>query len=281
MKIKALAVLFFFNAIAWSVVFDLSSNNNLELIFFDVGQGDSAFIETPEGYQVLIDGGPDSIVLEKLANQIPFWDRTIDLIILSHPEVDHLTGLLEVLKRYRIKNILWTGVLRNTAEFKEWDRLIQEEKEQDGAKIIIAKAGERISGDLLIEVLHPFEDWEGKELKDSNQSSLVVRFVFGKNSFLFTGDVLDFQEREMILRQVNLDADVLKISHHGSKTSSSEEFLEKVSPFLAVISSGLDNSYGHPHKEVLASLEKYGINILRTDKQGDIKIISDGNNLNY
>lgn len=270
-----LLVLSLANFFAWNVIFDLGGDGNLKLVFFDVGQGDSAFIKTPEGSQILIDGGPSPAILEKLAKEMPFWDRTIDLIILSHPEADHMTGLLEVLKRYKVKNILWTGVVRDTSEFKEWQKLIKEER----AKIKIAKAGEGVSvGKTHIEVLHPFEDWEGKELKDSNFTSAVVRLVFGETSFLFAGDALSFQEREMVLRGVNLDSDVLKAGHHGSKTSSSEDFLEKISPSLAVISAGRDNSYGHPHQEVLARLEKYGINVLRTDQNGDIKIISNGKN---
>ncbi|MDO8424330.1 MAG: ComEC/Rec2 family competence protein [bacterium] len=263
------------NFFAWGAVFDLNREGNLKLVFFDVGQGDSAFIETPKGHQILIDGGPSPVVLEKLANEMPFWDRSIDLIILSHPEEDHMAGLIEVLKRYKVKNILWTGVVRDTPEFKEWQRLIGLE----GAGIKIAKAGQKIFlGNVLVEVLHPFEDWKGKKLKDSNFTSVAVRLVFGENSFLFPGDAYSFQEKEMVLRQEVLDSDVLKAGHHGSKTSSSEEFLEKVSPSFVVISSGRDNSYGHPHPEVLARFEKYGINVLRTDQEGDIKIISNGKN---
>lgn len=260
--------------VVWSIVISNSRESNLKMAFFDVGQGDSAFVEAPEGYQILIDGGPDSAVLEKLAKIMPFWDRTIDLIVLTHPEADHLTGLLEVLERYEVKNILWTGVVRDTAEYREWRELILKE----GAEIRIAKAGQSISlGDRAkIKVLHPFENWEGKEARDSNYTSLVLRLDFGDNSFLFTGDAYSFQEKEMILRGVALDSDVLKVGHHGSKTSSSEEFLEKVSPQFAVVSAGKGNSYGHPHSEVLERLEKYGIKISRTDLEGDIKIISNG-----
>lgn len=273
-----LFVLLAANFVVWPVIIFDSERGSLEVVFFDVGQGDSTFVETPEGYQILIDGGPSPIVLEKLAREMPFWDRTIDLMILSHPEADHMTGLLEVLKRYRVENILWTGVVRQTDEFMEWQKLIGEE----GAEIKIAKAGENVSvGKALIEVAHPFEGWEGKELKDSNFTSVVVRLVFGENSFLFTGDAYNFQEREMILRGVNLDSDVLKVGHHGSKTSSSEEFLQKVSPQLAVISSGRGNSYKHPHREVLDRLEKYGIKISRTDFEGDIKIISNGKSYGF
>lgn len=273
-----LGFLVFSNLIAWITVFDLVKVRFLEVIFFDVGQGDAGFIETPQRHQILIDGGPGSVILEKLGKSMPFYDRTIDLIILTHPEFDHLSGFNEVLKKYRVENILWTGIVRDTAEYKEWKKLIEEEK----AKIFIAKAGQKILWESetnnYMEVLYPFENLEGKVLEDSNNTSIISKLVFGENSFLFTGDSYKDLERDLIEKGANIDSDVLKIAHHGSKTSSSEEFIAKVSPEIAVISVGRENKYGHPHQEVLDTLTKYGIRILRTDENGDIKIISDGKN---
>ena len=209
---------------------------------------------------------------------MPFYDRTIDLIILTHPEFDHLSGLNEILKKYKVSNILWTGIVRDTAEYKEWKKLIEEEK----AEIFIAKAGQKILWESetnnYMEVLYPFENLEGKVFEDSNNTSIISKLVFGKNSFLFTGDAYKNVEGELINKKAEIDSDVLKVSHHGSKTSSSEEFIKSVSPQIAVISAGIGNKYGHPHQEVLELLEKYDIKILRTDKDGDIKIISDGKN---
>ncbi|MEK9134944.1 MAG: ComEC/Rec2 family competence protein [Patescibacteria group bacterium] len=272
-KAGILAVLFLVNLFAWLGVYDSNKHKFLEVNFFDVGQGDSIFIETPQRQQILIDGGPSSAILEKLRKEMPFWDRTIDLIILSHPEKDHMSGLLDVLKRYKVENILWTGVVRDTAEYKEWERLIKEE----GAKIIIAHADQRLSLSerLSLLVLSPFENLEGKVFKDSNNTSIVAKLTFGENSFLFTGDITKSVEKELI----SIDSDVLKVSHHGSKTSSGDEFIKEVSPEIAVISAGKNNSYGHPHQEVLDVLNKYDINILRTDINGDIKIISNGNDI--
>ena len=270
-----LGVLFFTNILAWLVVFDLAKAQFLEVNFFDVGQGDTVFIETPQRHRILIDGGPSSIILEKLSKEMSFWDRTIDLIILTHPEADHLSGLNEVLKRYKVENILWTGIVRDTAEYKEWLKLINEGK----AKIFLAKTGQKISTrNILVELLFPFENLEGEEFKDSNNTSIVGKLVFSDISFLFTGDIYKEVEKELIDGGVDVDSDILKISHHGSKTSTSEEFLKEVSPEIAVISVGKNNSYNHPHQEVLEVLSKYGINVLRTDEQGDIKIISDGKN---
>ena len=133
--------LIFLNILTGIVVFDLSKVQFLEVNFFDVGQGDAIFITSPKGHQILIDGGPGSAILEKLAKEMPFWDRTIDLVILTHPERDHMNGLLEVLKNYQVENILWTGVVRDTQEFKEWARATAEEK----ANIVIAQNGQKIT----------------------------------------------------------------------------------------------------------------------------------------
>jgi len=264
------------NIFAWTVVFDLRQSKFLEVNFFDVGQGDAIFIETPERHQILIDGGPDSTILEKLGAEIPFWDRTIDLVILTHPEEDHLSGLIGVLKRYKVENILWTSVLHAAPEYDEWNRAI----ENEGAKIQIAKAGQKIfwskSPEDFIEILYPFENLSGQDFKDVNDTSVVSRLVFGEKSFLFPGDIFEKAEGEILNRGVEVNSDVLKVAHHGSKTSSSSQFLAEVSPEIAVISLSKDNKYGHPHQETLEKLKNYGIRILRTDQDGDIKIISDG-----
>ncbi len=269
-----LGVLFSLNILAWIAVYNLSQSQLLEVTFFDVGQGDAIFIETPQNHQILIDGGPNSTVLERLGDEMPFWDRTIDLIILTHPEHDHISGLIEVLKRYKVENILWTGVLRDTSEYKEWQELIREE----GAQITIARAGQQINGgSASIKILYPFESLDGRTVSNTNNTSITARLVFGENSFLFTGDAYKSVERQLLDQAI--DVDVLKVGHHGSKTSSAQEFIEKVSPDIAVIQCGKDNRYGHPSPETLEILEKYGINIFRTDLDGDIKILCSSQSL--
>ena len=264
--------LFCLNILAWVAVYEVSQPRFLEVNFFDVGQGDAIFIETPQRHQILIDGGPSSVILEKLAKEMPFYDRSIDLIILTHPEKDHLAGLIDVLKKYRVENILWTGVVRDTSEYKEWLGSIQKEK----ANIFIANSGQKvIMPRTFLGILYPFENLEEQRFKDSNNTSIVAKLVFGQNSFLFTGDISKSVEKELIVKEIDVDSDVLKVSHHGSKTSSAEEFIKEVSPEIAVIQVGQDNPYGHPHPETLETLTKYGIKILRTDKDGDIKILCD------
>jgi competence protein ComEC len=272
-----LGILFFLNILAWSVVFDFNQPKFLEVNFFDVGQGDAILIETPKYNQILIDGGPDSKILEKLGKVLPFWDRDIDLIILSHPEKDHFAGLIEVFKKYKVNSVLWTGVVRDAAEYEEWEKLLEKEK----AKIYIAQAGQKIKeGDEIeMDILFPLGRKEGEKLENSNDTSIVANLIFNKNNFLFTGDISQLAEKEILSINVDIASDVLKVAHHGSKNSSSEEFLKATSPQIAVISVGKNNSYGHPTQEVLKNIAKYGIKVLRTDERGDIKIISDGENL--
>jgi len=275
--LPVLIILFFLNILAWFAVFELQKFPSLKVIFFDVGQGDAIFIETPTKQQILIDGGPDPTILEKIGKAMPFWDRTIDLIILTHPDRDHLSGLIEVLKRYKIENILWTGVVRETAEYREWRRLI--EKETTNIFIAQAPLDIYLTGQagqntqrMVLHILYPWENLEGQVVKRSNDTSIVSRLIFKENSFLFTGDISRKVEEKLILSGVQLESDVLKVAHHGSRHSSSEDFLKNVSPELAVIQVGR-NHYGHPSEEVLRRLEKFGIKVLRTDKNGDIKIV--------
>ena len=259
------------NIIAWLGIFEISKPKTLEIWFFDVGQGDAIFIQTPQKHQILIDGGPDAQILEKLSLVMPFYDKSIDLIILSHPESDHMAGLIKALKAYKIDYILWTGIVRDTAEFKQWQKAIKQEIEQ-GAQIKIAQAGQKIiSSRTVLEVLHPFESLESQKFKDSNNTSIVVKLISNNKSILFTGDIYKSIEKQLIQNNADLDANVLKVAHHGSKTSTSNEFIQAVSPDTAIIQLGQNNSYGHPHKQTLETLLNNNVEILRTDELGDIK----------
>ena len=264
------------NIFAWSVVYDLNQVGPLQVNFFDIGQGDSIFIETPRGYQILIDGGPTDAVLESLGNVMNFWDKSIDVVVLTHPDHDHVAGLIEVLKKYKVDIVLWNGVLKETGESDEWERLLQEESIE--SKIIFS--GHQIITPMVsLDVLHPFESLENIRIKNVNNSSIVIRVVFEDTSFLLTGDIDGSIEREILEKENLINSDVLKIAHHGSKISSSEEFVKRVNPVIAVISVGENNSYNHPYPTVLELLDKYDISILRTDLIGDIRIISDGKNI--
>jgi len=268
------------NIFAWQEVFALTSNNDLKVDFLDVGQGDSAFIQTPEDHQILIDGGPDSSALKELSLLMPFWDKEIDLVILTHPESDHMQGLLDILQSYKADYILWSGVKKNAAEYDAWTSILEKQKKM-GAKIIIASAKQEIkAGNVLIDTLYPLENMEGQDMKNtSNDTCVVSKLIYGDNSFLFTGDISSVAEKEIVNSGENISADVLKVAHHGSKYSTSDLFLENVEPEIAAISVGAKNTYGHPTQEVLQRLENFGIKIFRTDKDGDIKMESDGKNI--
>lgn len=269
-----LLVLFCLNSLAWYAVYLATQAQTLKVFFFDVGQGSSAFIETPGKTQILVDGGPSAKVLEKLARVMPFFDRQIDLIVSTHPDFDHLAGLVETLKSYQVERVAWTGVLGQTAEFQEF----MKEAEKEQAEKIILKRGERIrvGNNLVIDVLAPVEDFEGKAVKDTNSSSLVLRVSYGQEHFLLTGDAPSSVEQKLVEFGDNLQSQVLQVGHHGSKYSTSQAFLEQVEPELAVIQAGKDNRYGHPDPSVLERLKNYGIKVMRSDQSGDIKITSDG-----
>jgi competence protein ComEC len=277
-KLAGLSLLFFLTISVWSQVFRLTDSDVLKIVVFDVGQGDAIFIQSPQGHQILIDGGFDQTVLSKLNQQMPFWDRSLDLIVLTHPEKDHLVGLIEVLKSYRVENILWTGVVRKASFYEEWQRLIQEEE----ANIILAEAGKDLKmGEVYFDILYPFQSLNRHQAKDLNRTSIVMRGSWGQNSILLTGDIPAIVERELLASLINVESDILKVAHHGSKGSSQKSFLQAVNPIIGVISLGDDNHYGHPAPETIANLEEAGVNIFRTDQDGDVEIKGNGQNHYY
>lgn len=254
----------------WSAVLGKEPSNYLKVDFLDVGQGDAIFIEAPNHNQVLIDGGPGRAVLSELGRVMPFYDREIDLIISTHPDSDHLSGLIEVLKHYKVDKILTTGVKSDTNGFKEWLSIIKDKNIQ------IAEFGQiiQLSKSANMYILSPFENLNGKEEENLNDTSIVSRLVYGDLEILFTGDGEKGLEKEMIDKNLDLKSNILKVGHHGSRNSTTEEFLKAVSPNVAVIQVGANNSYHHPHKEVLGRLA--GIKIYRTDQDGRIEVRSDG-----
>lgn len=269
------------NFSAWQYVFTLAGSHYLTVAVLDIGQGDAIFIETPSLRRILIDGGPDSKVLEKLAKRLPFWEKSLDVVILTHPDQDHLMGLLLVLEKYHVDYIVWTGIIRDGANYDQWVALLEKAKKR-GSRIIIAKSGLMISsGGAVFETLHPFESLAGQFFgKNGNDAGIIEKLQYGQNSFLFTADVSSSVEQQLIGSGLPLASNVLKVGHHGSKYSSSELFLQTVNPKLSAISVGMRNPYGHPTQEVLQRLQKFGIKVLRTDRDGDIILTCDGHEIN-
>ncbi|MDD4606945.1 MAG: MBL fold metallo-hydrolase [Patescibacteria group bacterium] len=246
----------------------------LDVTALDIGQGDAILIQTPYGQDILIDGGPDNKVITRLGENMPFYDRQIDLMILTHPDGDHVTGLIEVLRRYQIDQILYTGVIHFSPAYQTW----LDEIKNNQIESKIAQAGQIIDlgPDLSLEILYPEQNFNGLEMEDCNMSSIMAMLVYKDVKFLLTGDAPIEIEEQLLQQEVDLKSDVLKIGHHGSKGSTSLEFVQKVMPTCAVISVGKDNSFGHPNLRVLSNLEKVNAQILRTDEMGDIKLRSDG-----
>lgn len=252
------------------------TNTNLELDFLDVGQGDSILIKTTTGQNILIDGGPDKTILRRLAEHLPWWDRQIDLMILTHPHDDHVNGLIEVLKHYQIKRILYTGVLHSSPGYLVW---LEQIKNKNIPLTIIDRPQEvSFSADCKLEFLYPQKSFSGQSVANLNNSSIVAKLIYKNTSALLVGDAEQIEETELIAQGKDLSAQVLKIGHHGSDTASSEEFLSKVKPEIGIIQVGEDNGFGHPSKRTLKKLERANINVLRTDLNGTVQVISDGNN---
>jgi len=265
--------------LVWSVALT-TPDDKLHVSFFDVGQGDAILIQTPNGQDILIDGGPDpqKINLE-LSKKLPFWDRTIDLIICTQPHADHITGLVEILQRYKVNQALEAEVSYNSSIYKEWCNVVEDK----GIEYSIARAGQGIDlgSGIKLEVLNPPEGLFEGTSHDVDNNGLVLRLSWGLVSFLFTADIREEAELELIGQRANLKSTVLKVAHHGSETSTTSQFLAAVDPEVAVISVGADNPFGHPGSEVVERLiNSVGEdNVYRTDEDGTVELITDGERL--
>jgi competence protein ComEC len=264
-----------------------SRNGILTVAFLDVGQGDAIYIESPSGNQMLIDGGPGKAVLRELSKVMPFYDRSIDVVLATHADRDHIGGLPDVLQKYKVNIFMESGVPGESSSYNELENIISD----DGIKKILARRGMSVDlGDgAVLQILFPDRDPVGME---TNTASIVARLVYGENEFLLTGDSplaienylvsLGSQSRTFgtgAVQSPTLASNVLKAGHHGSKTSTSQNFVSAVSPQYAIISVGKDNRYGHPNQETLDTLANFGAKILRTDLLGRIIFKSDGVNL--
>lgn len=247
------------------------ASSDLKVYFLNVGQGDAEYIKNPNGTDILIDGGPDNSVLNELGKAMDFGDHEINLVILSHPHADHLTGLLEVLRRYKVDEIYETGVDYTSRTYDTWK--VEIEKQNIPDKKVVA-GDEANFGDIKISVLYPLSSFENKTIDNLNNASIVNRLDFKNFSVLFSGDAE--KEVQQKLLDKNIFADVLKVAHHGSENGLLEEFLKIVRPAIAVIEVGAKNTYGHPAPSTINLLKQYAVRIYRTDQNGTIEIDSDG-----
>lgn len=252
--------------ILFGIIFQ-TRNQKLSVAFLDVGQGDAILI-SQGSKQILIDGGASGQkLMEKLGEQVPFWDREIEVVIATHPDADHIGGLVDVFKNYTVDHAIESGAKSDSQVFGAYEKIIEDKKT---SKLLAVRGMKiKISDEIELEVLSP--NGENMEnLKDTNSASVVTRLSFGENSFLFTGDLPLDVEAQMLQDNLFSSTKVLKVSHHGSKSATSAEFLNKVNPEQAVISVGKNNRYGHPTSEVLERLSTKNISIFRTDILGDV-----------
>ncbi|MFZ5932775.1 MAG: ComEC/Rec2 family competence protein [Patescibacteria group bacterium] len=252
----------------WLGVFG-SKDKNLHLIACDVGQGDAILVSLGN-QQILTDAGPDNSVLDCLAKYLPFWDREIEVVILTHPQLDHYGGLVEVLNRYKVDTLLVRDFEISTSNLQALKKAIGGSQ----ARLIKPVKGLVIRlGMIYLDILHPSEEFQSSEI---NEESVVYRLRKGDFEALLTGDIGKEATEKMLQEGLLTDVDYIKIPHHGSRNGLTLELLKAANPEVVVISAGKNNAYGHPHQEVLKMLKDRDIKILRTDQMGNIEIVSDG-----
>lgn len=270
-----LSILLLANIAVWIIVLEKRTSDILSIYFLDVGQGDSIFIDSPTHGRLLLDGGPNAKVLTELGKILPFGDRRIDVVMESHPDADHIGGLVDVVRRFNIGVFLEPGVKSpNNVHL-----VLEKEIKDKNIPNILARRGMIVDfGDgARLEILFPNQDvtnWE------TNDASVVAKLIYGDESFLLTGDSTKYAEYLLLaLDPSDLKSSVLKVGHHGSQTSTSFPYATAVSPEYAIISAGLNNRYGHPHKDVLDILNRVGAKILSTIDLGTIEFETNGTNL--
>lgn len=251
-------------AVCATVIFHMGTLTETKVVFLDVGQGDAILISHGTD-QILIDGGPDgTVLLEELAKHIPFWDRTIEIVVATHPDSDHIDGLISVFDAYHVEQLWYTDAPKDTATQKQ---LIYRTQKEDGVELIQAYHGlTALMNNAKLEVIYPYSD-DITGQKDVNNTSIVTLFTFGDEIFYFGGDATSDIEELLPIEKIT----VLKASHHGSASSTSQRFLNRVHPRDVVISSGEGNRYGHPHGDVLERVLRSGAQIFRTDQERSIE----------
>lgn len=255
-----------------------TNSNILKVAFLDIGQGDGIFIETPNKKQILIDAGPDSKILRSIKNEIPFYDRSLDLLIASHYDLDHIGGFSEVFKRFNVKSF-GHYAREEEGEYVDFlktlitDENLEYEYELFAGQEFILDA----ENNITLKILWPPKNYSND---DRNNSSVIVKLIYNQVSVLLTGDAGIEIENYLInyfeSSEQNLKSNILKAGHHGSKTSSGINFLEKVKPEYSIISAGLNNKFNHPDQEVIDNLNQINTKILNTANSGSIVFETNG-----
>lgn len=258
-------------------------DGRLHLWVFDVGQGDAIMLRTPKGHTALIDGGPAATpLLNGVGHNLPFWQHDLNLLVLTHPNQDHMMGFAELVERYHVEQVVQTLFTSTVGVQAEWLHQVK----SLGIPVSHPRRGERITfegePEVSLQVLSPttIDARQEGENGDVKNTSIVLKLIYGKHSILLEGNAQVEAEHEMARSiPADLKSDVLKVSHHGSNTSSSPQFLALVRPRVAIISVGADNKYGHPSPQTLDNLQEVGARIYRTDQDGTVEIIADEEHL--
>lgn len=278
--ILSLLLIILLGSILWLVQSYQFSDGKLRIVFCDVGQGDAIFLRTPQGSDILIDGGPNDSVLSCLSNHMPFWDRTIELVILTHPHADHLRGLQAVATRYTILNFYTENLANTAADYRKLIKTIT----QQHISITYMTAGDRLHtpDGVELSIVTPTKEFllnssPGGMIGESKEFASISTMVkYGTFKALLTGDTQAPELEEAIASGFVQKVAILQSPHHGSKTGLSSVILDSLNPKLAVISVGARNRYGHPHRETIELFRNRSVRVLRTDQYGEIEVISDG-----
>lgn len=244
-------------------------DGRLRVWFLDIGQGDAILMRLPAGEWVLVDGGPDGKVLDLMGRVMPFYERRVELVINSHPHADHLNGLVEVLARYEVDNLWITGVKYNYAGYQK----MLEEAAEGGTRVIYTSAKDGSIGKVGFDLIYPLRSLQGEGMENVNNSSIVFRLIYAGRRIFFSGDLEEQKEAELVRADgLNLEADILKAGHHGSKTSNTEDFVRRIGPDYAVISCGVENKFKHPFPGTLERFGRLGLTVYRTDLDGTVEV---------
>lgn len=279
-----LVVIALTDVFVWYAIVREAPTNTMKVAFLNIGQGDAIYIESPTHNQMLIDGGPSSILLSELKKELPFYDHSIDTLVVTNPDADHYSGFLDLIKSFQVNHVIEPGTKTDTERYKQ----LEQEIADAHISKTIARRGMivHLGGGADLHILFPDQDVSSFS---TNDGSIVARLTFGSTSVMFTGDapsktenyVLSLENASSSNKTSNefsaIKSDILKEGHHGSRTSASEPFITAVNPAYDIISAGFHNRYGHPHKETIDLLNKLKIPTLITFEKGTITAVSDGN----
>lgn len=272
LKWYLLIILVFMSVISWYVVIRENRDGKMTVSFLNIGQGDSIFIESPTGTQVVVDAGPNKTIMKEISKVMPWYDRHIDMLIMDNPDKDHYEGFISLLDKYSVDVEMEPGIKPSPETYNILEQKIKNKKIVQ----VVARRGQviDIGGGAYLQILFPDRDVSGLS---TNNGSIVMKLVYGETSVLLTGDSpIAIEDYLIKLDGENLKSTILKAGHHGSRTSTGEAYVKIVDPEYVVISAEKNNSYGHPHKEVLDILAKQKVPVLGTYDLGRITFVSDG-----